>query len=241
MTNSDICSAGVVELAQLLDKKSVTALEATKHYLERIHRHDNKLNAFIEVTDALALEQAEQSDARRASGKTLGPLDGVPIAIKDNIDIAGIATTAGLEARRGRIAKHDASCITNLRAAGAVFLGKTNMHEVALGGITDNAAYGRCHNPHKQDWTPGGSSGGSGAAVSAGLCAGALGTDTLGSVRIPASYSGTTGIKPTYGLVSMRGVVPLCLTLDHVGPIARSVRDLSALLRVLAHFDASDP
>ncbi len=233
--------AGVCALSALLSNGGVSSVDVTQMYLDRITAYNPTLNAYITVTGDLALKQARQSDERRARGEILGPLDGVPIAIKDNIDVMGIATTAGMEVRRDRIASSDAGCIERLRKAGAVFLGKTNMHEAALGGITDNVAYGRCHNPHRHDWTPGGSSGGSGAAVVAGLCAAALGTDTLGSVRIPSSYCGCAGVKPTYGLVSQRGVVPLSWTLDHVGPMARSVTDLSLMMQCLAHFDPLDP
>ena len=188
-----------------------------------------------------ALAGADAADQRRRSGRVRGPLDGIPIAIKDNIDVAGVATTAGIEARRNHVALSDATVIAKLKAAGAVILGKLNMHEAAHGGTTANEAYGFCHNPHRSGLTPGGSSGGSGAALAAGLCAGALGTDTLGSIRIPASFCGIAGLKPTQGLVSTTGVVPLAWTLDHVGPMARSVTDLALMLEVVAGPDAADP
>ncbi len=236
----EIVASGVCGLAEIFSTGKVSSVDATQTYLDRIEAHDGELNAFITVTADLALEQARDADKRLAQGAPLSSLDGIPIAIKDNIDIEGVVTTAGIEALRNNLAQEDAGSINALRAAGAVFLGKLNMHEAALGGITDNVAYGRCHNPHRRDWTPGGSSGGSGAAVAAGLCAAALGTDTLGSVRIPSSYCGTAGIKPTNGLVSSRGVTLLSWNLDHVGVLARSVADLGAVLNAMAEFDSQD-
>jgi len=241
MTNVNIERAGVEGLARLYAENRTTAVEATQLYLDRINILNPKLGAFISVDADGALSQAAASDSRRQAGQSLGILDGIPMAIKDNIDIAGQVCTAGIEVRRRHVAETDAGSIEMLKQAGAVLLGKTNMHEAALGGVTDNAAYGRCHNPHRRDWTAGGSSGGSAAAVSAGLCAAALGTDTLGSVRIPSSYAGTFGHKPTYGLVSQRGVIPLSVLLDTVGPLARSARDLHLVMQTVASYDRADP
>jgi aspartyl-tRNA(Asn)/glutamyl-tRNA(Gln) amidotransferase subunit A len=232
---------GVVELAAAFARGELTSRQATEAYLARIDKQDAALNAYLHVTAHAALDAATASDARRAAGQVLGPLDGVPIAIKDNIDVAGVPTTAGIAVRRGRLAHGDAFVVERLKKAGVVILGKLNMHAAALGATNANEAFGNCHNPHRHGYTPGGSSGGSGAAVAAGLCAAALGTDTLGSVRIPASYCGVVGIKPTYGLVSTRGTVPLSWTLDHVGPLARNVADLGLLLDVMVGFDAESP
>jgi aspartyl-tRNA(Asn)/glutamyl-tRNA(Gln) amidotransferase subunit A len=232
---------GAAAAAAALARGEITALALTEAMLARIAARDPAINSFLAVTDAAARADAAASDARRAAGKALGALDGVPVAVKDNIDVAGVATTGGIGALRGRIAKGDAPAISRLKAAGAVILGKLNMHEAAHGATTANAAYGFCHNPHRPGFTPGGSSGGSGAAVAAGLCAAALGTDTLGSIRIPASFCGVAGIKPTRGLVSTRGVLPLCWALDHVGPLAPTVADLGLMLTAMAGHDGADP
>ena len=204
----------------------------TEAYLDRIARFDGQLRAFTAV-DADGARSAAGESARRIAGGAARALEGVPVAIKANIAVRGLATTAGVAARRGAVADADAAVVTRLRDAGAVILGHVNMHEAALGATTDNAAYGRTENAHRSGHTPGGSSGGSGAAVAAGLCAAALGTDTLGSVRIPASYNGIYGLKPTNGLVGDDGVVPLSRRLDCVGPLARSVADLAAVMHVI--------
>ena len=237
---AELAFQSIASLGKLLSSGSITSRGLTELYLQRIAQHNPKLNAYLTVLTEQALAAADAADQRRRSGLARGPLDGIPIAIKDNIDVAGVATTAGIEARRNVVAVRDATIITKLRSAGAVILGKLNMHEAAHGATTANEAYGFCHNPHRVGFTPGGSSGGSGAALAAGLCAGALGTDTLGSIRIPASFCGIAGLKPTQGLVSTHGVVPLSWTLDHVGPMARSVADLGLLLEVLAGPDAAD-
>lgn len=229
---------GVQALASALASGALSAVEAAEYYLSRIAERDAALNSFIAVSAQAAREQAAAADARRARGEA-GPLNGIPLAVKDNIDVAGVVTTAGIGAYRDRIARSDAAVIESLRAAGAVILGKTNLHEAALGSTTDNPHFGACHNPHRHGYTPGGSSGGSAAAVAAGLCAAALGTDTLGSVRIPAAYCGCVGFKPSPGIVSARGVVPLSWTLDHVGPLTPRVADLWPLMHVLARFDAA--
>ncbi len=237
----DIAALGVAGLSTALASKEVSSVEATQFYLNRIATENEALKAFITVTNEIALNQAAEADARRMKDQSLGPLDGIPIALKDNIDVAGVPTTGGIEAYRNSVPANDAEVTSRLREAGAVFLGKLNLHEGAHGATTANEAYGYCQNPHKPGYTPGGSSGGAGAAVAAGLCAGALGSDTLGSVRIPASFCGIAGLKPTYGLVSTRGVMPLAYALDHVGPMARSVEDATTMLQVMAGFDPDDP
>jgi aspartyl-tRNA(Asn)/glutamyl-tRNA(Gln) amidotransferase subunit A len=230
----DIHTLGAVALGVALARRAVTAEAATQHYLDRIAALNPRLRAFTHVDAAGALAAAREADARLAKGQGLGPLDGVPIAVKDNIAVAGLPMTCGVEGRRQAVAAEDAFCVTLLREQGAVILGTLNMHEGALGATTDNVAYGRCINPWKDGYTPGGSSGGSGAAVAAGLCAAALGTDTMGSVRIPAAYCGVFGFKPSYGRISSAGLGHLSWTLDHVGPIARRAEDLRALMACLA-------
>jgi aspartyl-tRNA(Asn)/glutamyl-tRNA(Gln) amidotransferase subunit A len=227
-----LIAAGVVGLAALYAARTATPLAATEAYLGRIERLNPLLNAFLFVDGEGALRDAEASAARWAAGAPLSPLDGVPVGIKANIAVRGLPWHAGIAAYRERVADRDADCVAALRKGGAVILGVLNMHEAALGATTDNLAFGRCHNPYRYDVTPGGSSGGSAAAVAAGLCAAAFGTDTMGSVRIPASYCGVFGHMPKRGLISTEGVVPLSWTLDHVGLLARSAEDAQAVLSV---------
>jgi aspartyl-tRNA(Asn)/glutamyl-tRNA(Gln) amidotransferase subunit A len=241
--------------AEQLATGALTAVALTRAYLERIAAHDGPravsgperwpgrpgLNAFITVLAEQALDAARTSDARTARGERCSRLDGVPIALKDNIAVAGVPTTAGMATRRHAVAGHDAEVTRRLREAGAVILGTLNMHEAALGSTTDNPHFGRVANPYRLDHTPGGSSGGSAVAVAARLCAASFGTDTLGSVRLPAAYCGVAGLLPTHGLVSTRGLVPLSERFDAVGPIARSVRDLALLLDVIAGDDPACP
>ncbi len=213
------------------------AVAVTEHHLARIEAFDPALMAFTAVDAAGARAAAAESAARIAAGAAR-PLEGVPVGVKANIAVKGLATTAGVESRRGAVAAEDAAVVAALRAAGAVILGHLNMHEGALGATTDNPFYGRTENPHcavnRPGRTPGGSSGGSGAAVAAGLCTLALGTDTLGSVRIPAAYCGVYGLKPGAGRLSQAGMALLAARLDTVGPLARSVADLAAVMAVLA-------
>jgi aspartyl-tRNA(Asn)/glutamyl-tRNA(Gln) amidotransferase subunit A len=180
-------------------------------------------------------------EAEQRNGRWRGPLHGIPIALKDNIDTAGIPTTAASGVFRDRVPAEDAEVVTRLKNAGAIVLGKLNLHEFALGGTSSVSYFGPVHNPWALDHHPGGSSGGSGAAIAAGLCLGALGTDTGGSVRIPASCCGIVGLKPTYGRVSNRGVIPMAWTLDHVGPMCKTVEDAAMMLNVMAGYDERDP
>ena len=233
-----IIAAGVAGLRDLYADRAVTPVEATESYLSRIRGLDGALGAFVHVDDEGALTAAHASAERWRSGKTLSPIDGAPIAVKANIAVAGMPWHAGVGALRDRRAGADAECITRLKAAGAVILGITNMHEGAFGATTDNPWFGRTHNPWRHGYTAGGSSGGSGAAVAAGLCAGALGTDTLGSVRIPAGFTGAYGHKPTQGLVSTEGVVAMAWTLDHVGVHGRSAEDCAHLLAACVSAEA---
>lgn len=237
MPDIDLFTHDLAGWSAALAANEISAADLTDACLARIVRHDSTLKIMTTLTAVAARLAAAESDQRRAAGRALGPLDGIPVALKDNIDLAGTPATAGMASRAHLVSDEDAVVTVQLRAAGAVILGKVNMHEAALGATNDNPLYGRTYNPHRPNHTPGGSSGGSGAAVAAGFCLAALGTDTLGSVRIPAAYCGVAGIKATRGLVSPRGVVPLSWTFDHVGPLAPSVRDLGLLLNVLAAFD----
>ena len=228
-----IVGAGVVGLAAAVRSGHVSARDAVDCYLERIARHGSQLNAFLAVSEAAARDAAEALDRRRREGSALGALAGVPFAVKDNLDVAGLPTSAGMAALRGTMPERDAVAVLRLRSAGAVPLGKTNMDEAAFGATNDNPHFGRCRNPHRLEFTPGGSSGGSAAAVAAGLAAAALGSDTLGSVRIPASYCGCAGFKPTRGSIPTAGLMPLSVSLDEIGVLARSVGDCAAVFEAI--------
>jgi len=237
-----IVASGVVGLAEMFATGAVTPVEALQVHLSRIERFNDALNAVLAVDHRGAARDAEASARRWAAGAQRSPLDGVPIAIKANIAVEGLPWHGGVEAYCDRIAQQDADSVQTLRQAGAVIVGVLNMHEAALGATNDNLAFGRCHNPYRYGVTPGGSSGGSAVAVAAGLCAAALGTDTLGSVRIPAGYCGVFGCKPTHGLWPMGGVMPLSPTFDDLGVLARSARDVAAVMDVLTNgaMDARD-
>jgi aspartyl-tRNA(Asn)/glutamyl-tRNA(Gln) amidotransferase subunit A len=220
-----ILRAGVAGLAALYQAGTVTPVQVTDLYYRRISRYNAALGAYNDVRKADALREAEASTQRWAAQRPLSPIDGVPIGVKANIMVAGSPWHAGIGAYADRIADRDAACIALLKAKGVIVLGMLNMHEGALGGTTDNPWFGRTHNPYRRDFIPGGSSGGSGAAVTTGLCAAALGTDTIGSVRLPAAFCGCVGYKPSQTMISLDGVVPLARSLDHVGVLARSVAD----------------
>jgi Asp-tRNA(Asn)/Glu-tRNA(Gln) amidotransferase A subunit family amidase len=236
---------GIAELAESYGSRQCDPAAVVDAYLAAIAAQDGSLRSFITVADATAREEAGASRWRWERNQPLGMLDGVPIAIKDNIDVAGLPCTAGVAAFRQRVPRQDAAIVTSLRQHGAVMLGKLNMHEGAFGATTDNPVYGRCINPVRPGYTPGGSSGGSGAAVAAGLCVAALGTDTMGSVRVPAAYCGVFGFKPTNDMVSTEGVVPLSHTLDTVGILTRSAADMAimgmALMRSSSSASAASP
>ena len=212
--------------------------ELARAQLDWISRWQPTINAFIALDAERAMTAALDADTRFAGGQAR-PLEGLLVAVKDNIDVAGLVTTAGMATRRdGAPASVDAPMVALLRQAGAIVLGKLNMHEAALGADNDNPHFGACHNPHRHGFTPGGSSGGSGAAVAAGFCTVALGSDSMGSVRIPASYCGVLGLKASFGAFSPRGSVVLSRRLDHLGPLARSTRDLASILEHAVRFDA---
>jgi aspartyl-tRNA(Asn)/glutamyl-tRNA(Gln) amidotransferase subunit A len=222
------------ETLDALEKKTCSAKELTDAFLKRIHQHNPTLHAYITVSER-ALWHAEQIDSNRPTGKgTQGPLAGVPISIKDLLDTKDMKTTYGSRHFENHVPSEDATAVQILRNADAVIIGKTNLHEYAYGTTNENPHYGKTLNPWNRAKIPGGSSGGSAASVCAGLAVASIGTDTGGSIRIPAALTGVVGLKPTYGLISKSGVFPLADSLDHVGPITKTVRDAGILLNLLA-------
>jgi aspartyl-tRNA(Asn)/glutamyl-tRNA(Gln) amidotransferase subunit A len=230
----------LVEAAQRIARREISPLEITGAYLERIQDLDSRLNCFITLTAGQAVQRARQAEQALAKGVTIGLLPGIPLAVKDLYETRGVRTTAGSTFFSEYIPEVDAAAVERLELAGAVLLGKLNMHEIALGVTNVNPHYGPCHNPWALERVSGGSSGGSAAALAAGLCLGALGTDTGGSIRIPAALCGVVGLKPTRGRVSLRGVIPLSWNSDHAGPMARRVEDVALLLQVIAGYDPRD-
>ena len=235
MSDTELAFASIEQIGKLFRKRKLSPFDLAKFMLARIEQLHPRLNAYITVTAELALAQAKKAEAElfgprgRKGRRDRGPLHGVPISLKDNIYTAGIRTTAGSKILRDFIPKEDAAVVAQLKDAGAVLLGKTNMHEFAYGVTSNNPHYGPVRNPWDLSRIPGGSSGGSAAAVAAGLCYGSIGTDTGGSIRIPAALCGVAGLKPTWGRISCEGVVPLSPLLDCTGPLARNVRDLAIL------------
>jgi aspartyl-tRNA(Asn)/glutamyl-tRNA(Gln) amidotransferase subunit A len=230
----------IVELAPRLRRKEVSPVELTRACLDRIAKLNPSLNAFITVTAETALAEARTAESEISRGEWRGPLHGIPIALKDLIDTAGTRTTAASALYQSRVPAEDAEVVRRLRRAGAVILGKNNLHEFAYGGSSLVSFFGDVHNPWDTKHIAGGSSGGSAAAVAAGLCYAAIGTDTAGSIREPAALCGCVGIKPTYGRVSARGVIPLSWSLDHVGPLAATVGDAAVVLQAIAGYDRLD-
>jgi aspartyl-tRNA(Asn)/glutamyl-tRNA(Gln) amidotransferase subunit A len=237
---SDLIHASAVELAAQIANKTVSAVEVTQAHLDRIAEVDGRVNAFLHVDADGALEQARAVDHAVASGQALSPLAGVPLALKDVLTQTGVPTTAGSKILEGWRPPYDATVVERLRDAGVVILGKTNMDEFAMGSSTENSAYGPTHNPWDLDRIPGGSSGGSAAAVSAYEAPLAIGTDTGGSIRQPAAVTGIVGAKPTYGAVSRYGLVAFSSSLDQAGPFARTVVDTALLHSVIAGHDPRD-
>ena len=238
---SDLTELSIEDAAALIRAGRLSPVDLTRAYLDRIEQVEPKVNAYITVTAELALRQARSLEAELAAGNRRGPLHGIPIALKDNMDTAGIRTTAASALLAGRTATGDAEVYRRLKDAGAILLGKLNMHEFAYGGTSSITHFGPVHNPWNLEHIPGGSSGGSAAAVAAQLCCAALGTDTLASIRLPAAYCGIVGLKPTHGLSSIRGIIPVSESLDHVGPMTRTVADSAHVLQAIAGFDAGDP
>lgn len=230
----------VERAAVLVRSKEVSPVELVRACLGRIEALNPSLNAFISVTGAAALEQARIAESEVQRGQWRGPLHGIPLALKDMIDTAGTSTTAASALYQNRVPERDAAVVERLQRAGAVILGKLNMQEFAYGGTSVPSHFGPTRNPWRLECIAGGSSGGSAAAVAAGLCYGSLGTDTGGSIRQPAAFCGVVGLKATHGRVSTRGVIPLAPSLDHVGPLARSVGDCALILEAIAGYDAAD-
>lgn len=226
---------------ELLRSGEMTSAELTRTYLDCIAELEPHLNAFITILDDMALRTAEERDAEVRAGKIRGPLHGIPIVVKDMFEVDGTRTTVGSEAYIDRMSDSDATVVRKLKEAGCIILGKTNMNAFAAGVSGTNSTFGDVHNPWALDRSPGGSSSGTGAAIAAGLCLGGPGTDTGGSIRVPASWLGIAGIRPTSGLVSLHGVHPRSLSLDTAGPLARNVRDLAHFLDAMAGFDPEDP
>jgi len=223
----------IAELARALKARETTAEAVLDRCLQRIAGRNPTLNAFITVFEADARAQAREADREMAAGRYRGPLHGVPMSVKDLFDVRGSATTAASRVRRHHVAHRDAPSIARLREAGAVFVGKTNLHEFAFGTTSEESAFGPARHPVDPNRSPGGSSGGSAASVADGMCYASMGTDTGGSIRIPSAACGLVGLKPTIGELSTEGVVPLSMTLDHIGPICRSVEDAGIVYDVL--------
>jgi aspartyl-tRNA(Asn)/glutamyl-tRNA(Gln) amidotransferase subunit A len=239
--SQDLATLSLRQASDLVRRKRVSPVELTEACLTRIDRHNRAINAFITVTREQALAAAREMEGELRRGRRRGPLHGLPIALKDNIDTAGIRTTAASGVLKDRVPTEDAEVVVRLKKAGAVILGKLNLHEFALGGTSAVTYFGPVRNPWALDRVAGGSSGGSAAAVAADMCFGTLGTDTGGSIRIPASLCGIVGFKPTYGRVSNRGVIPMAWSLDHVGPMCKTVEDAALMLAAIAGYDALDP
>jgi aspartyl-tRNA(Asn)/glutamyl-tRNA(Gln) amidotransferase subunit A len=231
----------LAEASELLRLKKISPVELTTKCLDRIEELNPTINAFITVMHESALAEARAAEAEITAGNWRGPLHGIPIGLKDLIDTAGVKTTCGSALFKDRIPTEDAYIVQRLKSAGAVLIGKQNMQEFAYGGTSTSSYFGPVHNPWDTDRIAGGSSGGSAAAVSTGMCFAAMGTDTGGSVREPAAFCGIVGLKPTYGRVSVRGVFPLSASLDHVGPLCRDVRDTALMLQAIAGYDKLDP
>ena len=231
----------VEEFGRRWRARDVSAAEITDQCLRQIDADNARLNAFILVMADEARRQAAEADRELAAGHDRGPLHGVPMSIKDLLDIRGTPTTAASRVREGHVAPRDAPVVAHLRQAGAVFVGKTNLHEFALGTTNEDSAFGSARNPHDPARSPGGSSGGSAISVACRMALASIGSDTGGSIRIPASACGTVGLKPTYGEISTEGVVPLSRTLDHIGPLAASVADAHIVYQVLAGHAVSRP
>ena len=237
----DVAFLSAARLGRAFARRELSPVEVTRHLLERIARLDPELRCWITVTSERALHEARAAEAAIGNGAVRGPLHGVPIGIKDLVDVAGVRCTSGSRILAEQVSARDAAVTERLAAAGAVLLGKQNLHEFAYGVTTGVSAFGVCRNPWNRERVPGGSSGGAGAALAAGLGALAVGTDTGGSIRIPAAACGVVGLKPTLGRVSRRGVFPLAWSLDHVGPLARTVEDTALMLGAIASHDAEDP
>jgi aspartyl-tRNA(Asn)/glutamyl-tRNA(Gln) amidotransferase subunit A len=239
-TSGDLARLTLKQASERIRSRKVSPVELTEGCLARIRTYDPKINAWITVMRESALVQAKILEKEQMAGRFRGPLHGIPIGLKDNIDTAGVRTTAGSKTLAGNIPTADAAVVERLKAAGAILIGKCNMHVFASGATSAVSYFGPVRNPWNLELIAGGSSGGSAAAVAVENCYAALGTDTGGSIRTPAAMCGVVGFKPTYGRVSIRGIVPLTWSLDHCGPIARSVADTAMVLQVIAGYDRLD-
>ncbi len=237
---NELCKKTAAELGPLLRKKEISSSEITAIYLEEISRRDRELNSYIKVCADEALAQAKEADKRLAAGEGITPLTGVPIALKDIFITKGVETTCASKILKGYVPPFDGTATKKLRDAGAVILGKLNMDEFAMGSSNEFSAFGPVKNPWDRDCSPGGSSGGSAAAVAARLATLAFGTDTGGSIRQPAAFCGIVGLKPTYGRVSRYGIIAFASSLDQLGPMTRDVRDCAMALKVVAGHDPKD-
>ena len=237
----DLAGLTLKQASDLLRTKAASPIQLTQACLQRIERYNLAFNAFITVTKDQALLAAREAEAEIQRGRWRGPLHGIPIALKDNIDTAGVRTTGASQLFENRVPETDAEVARRLKNAGAILLGKLNLHEFAYGGSSNVTHFGTMHNPWAPDHVTGGSSGGAGIAVASDFCYAALGTDTAGSVRMPASHCGIVGLKPTYGLVSTRGVLTLSWSLDHVGPMCKTVEDAAIMMNIIAGFDELEP
>jgi aspartyl-tRNA(Asn)/glutamyl-tRNA(Gln) amidotransferase subunit A len=240
LTLEDLAFLSIQEAAQLVRTRQVSPVELTRIVLERIERQNARLNAYITVTADWALALAHQSQREIAAGRYRGPLHGIPLGLKDLFETAEVRTTAGSQILADQVPTEHAPVVAKLLDAGSVVVGKHNMHEFAASFTNINPFYGTAHTPWNVEHLAGGSSGGTAAAIADGLCFGGLGSDTGGSIRVPASYCGISGLKPTYGRVGKRGVTPLSGSLDHVGPMARSAADCALLLKAIAGYDPAD-
>jgi aspartyl-tRNA(Asn)/glutamyl-tRNA(Gln) amidotransferase subunit A len=236
----DLTGMTLKRASELIRTKAVSSVELTRACLARIDKWQPVLNAYITITGEQALADARMLDSELQRGKYRGPFHGVPIALKDNIDTAGVRTTGASQLFKDRIPTEDAEVARRLKNAGAILVGKLNLHEFAYGGTSAVTYFGPVHNPWDPTLTPGGSSGGPGAAVAADICFASIGTDTAGSIRIPATYCGIVGFKPTYGRVSIRGIIPLSWSLDHAGPMCKTVEDTAMMLNTIAGYDPKD-
>lgn len=237
--DGDPTRLGLGEASAAIERGELSPVDLTRACLARIERIDPQLNSFITVSAEQAMADARQAESEIANGRRRGPMHGVPIAVKDNVDTKGIRTTAASKVFADRVPVEDAEVIKKLKAAGAVILGKLNMHEFAQGTTSAISHFGPVHNPWNVEYIAGGSSGGSGAAVAAGLCFGAVGTDTGGSIRIPSACCGIVGLKPTFGVVSADGTIPVSRSFDHVGPMCRTVTDTAIMFRAMTDHPAA--
>ena len=235
MKNLDLTEQTVGSLSRLIKRKEVSPAEVTKESLERIEKLDGNLKAFVTVMEAQAIEAAKDAEKAIMAGKYLGPYHGIPMGVKDLFYTKGVRTTAGSKVLADFIPDYDATMVARLKAAGAVIIGKTNTHEFAFGYVTPPTL-----NPWDTQRIPGGSSGGSGAAVAASMCLAATGSDTGGSIRVPSAMNGIVGLKPTFGRVSKHGVIVLSWSIDHVGPMTKTVEDAALMMNIVAGFDPQD-